>query len=88
MAERMNVESLRYAQAVAETGSFSAAARAYGVTQPALSNGIARLEEQLGGRLFERSSKGVTPTTLGLHLLPKVSEALRALDLVVSEASR
>ena len=32
MAERLNTESLRYAEAVAETGSFSAAARAYGVT--------------------------------------------------------
>lgn len=84
----MNVEGLRYAQAVAETGSFSGAARAYGVTQPALSNGIARLEEHLGGRLFERSTRGVTPTALGLHLLPKIGDALHALDLVASEATR
>ncbi|MDX3229174.1 LysR family transcriptional regulator [Streptomyces sp. ME19-01-6] len=50
--DRLNLEGLRYAQAVAETKSFSAAARAYGVTQPALSNGIAKLEERLGEKLF------------------------------------
>ena len=45
MVDRLSLEGLRYAQAVAETKSFSAASRAYGVTQPALSNGIAKLEE-------------------------------------------
>ena len=64
MMERLNLEGLRYAQAVAETKSFSAAARAYGVTQPALSTGIAKLEERLGGQLFDRSPRGVTNTDL------------------------
>ncbi len=59
ISDRLNLEGLRYAQAVAETKSFSAAARDYGVTQPALSNGIAKLEERLGGKLFERSPRGV-----------------------------
>jgi len=43
MVDRLNLEGLRYAGAVYEAGSFSGAARAYGVTQPALSNGIAAL---------------------------------------------
>ncbi|MGP3769621.1 LysR family transcriptional regulator [Streptomyces sp. SDT5-1] len=88
MADRLNTEGLRYAQAVAETKSFSAAARAYGVTQPALSNGIAKLEERLGGKLFDRSPRGVTPTAFGARVLPLVGQAVSALDAVVAEAKR
>ncbi|MGW9372962.1 LysR family transcriptional regulator [Streptomyces xanthophaeus] len=84
----MNLEGLRYAQAVAETKSFSAAARAYGVTQPALSNGIAKLEERLGDKLFERSPRGVTQTAFGTRILPLIEHALTALDAVASEARR
>lgn len=88
MTERMNLEGLRYAQAVAETKSFSAAARAYGVTQPALSNGIAKLEERLGDRLFDRSPRGVTQTAFGARILPLIERALTALDAVAAEARR
>ncbi|WP_437088906.1 LysR family transcriptional regulator [Streptomyces sp. enrichment culture] len=88
MAERLNVEGLRYAQAVAETRSFSAAARAYGVTQPALSNGIAKLEQRLGEKLFDRSPRGVTPTLFGTRVLPFIERAVAALDAVAAEARR
>src|SRR5262245_56577597 len=88
MSERLNLEGLRYAQAVAETKSFSAAARAYGVTQPALSNGIAKLEERLGDRLFERSPRGVTQTPFGARILPLIGSALAGLDAIVAEARR
>jgi DNA-binding transcriptional LysR family regulator len=88
MTERLNAEGLRYAQAVAETRSFSAAARAYGVTQPALSNGIAKLEERLGGKLFDRSPRGVTQTAFGSQVLPLIERAVTALDAVTAEARR
>ena len=88
MIERLSLEGLRYAQAVAETGSFSAAARAYGVTQPALSNGIAKLEERLGKRLFDRSTRGVTPTSFGQRILPMIDRALAELDAITAEARR
>ncbi|UOX92230.1 LysR family transcriptional regulator [Amycolatopsis sp. FBCC-B4732] len=88
MAERLSVEALRYARAVAETQSFSAAARAYGVSQPALSNGIAKLEERLGGKLFDRSPRGVTRTEFGARLLPLIDQALAGLDAVAAEARR
>lgn len=88
MTDRLNPEGLLYAQAVAETKSFSAAARSYGVTQPALSNGIAKLEERLGGKLFDRSPRGVTPTAFGTQLLPLIERALASLDVVTAEARR
>jgi DNA-binding transcriptional LysR family regulator len=88
MTERLNPEGLRYAQAVAETKSFSAAARAYGVTQPALSSGIAKLEERLGDKLFDRSPRGVTQTAFGARILPLIERAVLALDAVAAEARR
>src|SRR5918997_30121 len=88
MSERLSLEGLRYVRAVAETGSFSAAARAYGVTQPALSNGIAKVEGTLGERLFDRSPRGVTLTAFGAQILPLVERAMAALDGIATEASR
>ncbi|MGW4882549.1 LysR family transcriptional regulator [Streptomyces sp. NPDC004262] len=84
----MNIEGLRYAQAVSRTRSFSAAARDYGGTQPALSNGVARLEAELGVKLFDRSPRGVTPTAHGARVLPMIDRALEALDSVTAEARR
>ncbi|MEU4197103.1 LysR family transcriptional regulator [Kribbella sp. NPDC026611] len=84
----MNIEGLRYAQAVSQTKSFSAAARDYGVTQPALSNGVARLEDELGVKLFDRSPRGVKPTTQGARILPMIDHALTSLDAIMSEAQR
>ena len=82
----MNVAHLRYARAVAREGSFGRAARACSVTQPALSNGIAVLERTLGGRLFDRPTRGVTPTPLGLRLLPLIESTLQGLDTGLAEA--
>ena len=86
MNDRLSPEGLRYAQAVARTGSFSAAAREYDVTQPALSNAIRRLEKILGARLFERNTRGARPTVFGATLLPRIDAALAALDAITAEA--
>jgi len=82
----VNVEARRYAVAVSRTGSFSAAAREHGVTQPALSNTIARLEETLGDRLFDRSPRGVSPTAFGQRMLPLIERAVGDLDAIADEA--
>jgi len=84
--DRLSPEGLRYAQAVARTGSFSAAAREYDVTQPALSNAIRRLEKILGARLFERNTRGARPTIFGATILPRIDAALAALDAITAEA--
>lgn len=57
MLEGVTIEQLRTLRAVAETGSFSAAARKLGRVQAAVSQSIDRLEAQLGLRLFDRSGR-------------------------------
>lgn len=62
--------------AVADRLSFSRAAAELGMSQPAVSQAIARLERALALRLFDRSSRGVQLTEAGKLLLPH-AEALR-----------
>src|SRR5690349_9297431 len=57
MLEGVTIEQLRTLRAVAEEGSFSAAARKLGRVQAAVSQAIDRLEAQLGLRLFDRSGR-------------------------------
>src|SRR5688500_10483988 len=82
----MNVEYLRYAEAVARVGSFSAAARERHVSQPSLSKGIAQLEATLGGKLFARSTQGVSPTPFGDQLLPMIAAAVSSIDALADRA--
>ncbi|HEX3750421.1 MAG TPA: LysR family transcriptional regulator [Streptosporangiaceae bacterium] len=55
--------------AIAETGSFTAAAERCHIAQSALSHQIARLERHLGARLFDRTSRAVRLTDAGRALL-------------------
>ncbi len=83
----MNIAHLRFAVAVAEAGSFSKAAVACHVTQPTLSNGIASLEEELGGKLFDRTTRSVHLTPMGKHLIPYIERALSDLKEITSVAT-
>lgn len=58
-----------FASAV-EAGSFGGAARTLLVSQPSVSESIAKLEARVGAQLFVRSARGVTPTPAGEALLP------------------
>jgi LysR family transcriptional regulator, hydrogen peroxide-inducible genes activator len=82
----MNLNQLRFAKAVAATESFTAAAAECFVTQPTLSTGIAQLEDELGGRLFVRTTRSVSLTPFGAHLLPYLHEVLAAQTSVVQQA--
>ncbi|WP_319529678.1 LysR family transcriptional regulator [uncultured Cohaesibacter sp.] len=59
---------LKAVNAVLEQGSFSAAARALGMTQPAISQSIHKLEEHYGIRLFETQGRQLVPTDFCLEL--------------------
>ena len=83
MAEaRLPLESdlLRTFVTVSETGSFTRAAKVVGRTQSAVSLQVKRLEELAGGPLFERGSRGVAPTHLGLELLTNARRVVSLLE--------
>jgi LysR family carnitine catabolism transcriptional activator len=84
----MNV-SLRQLRAfitVGRLGSFTRAARALNATQPAISAQVRDLEESLGVRLFDRSTRSVTLTQAGKDLLPSVDAVLSDIGSVVDRA--
>ncbi len=62
---------------IADAGSLTAAAQRLGVSQPAISKQLRRLEAALGVTLFERSLRGIQPTDYGQALLPR-ARAIRA----------
>lgn len=65
----VSVRQLRAFRSVAELRSFSAAAQRLRVSQPALSTTIRKLEQVLGVRLFDRTTRQVAPTAEGEELL-------------------
>jgi DNA-binding transcriptional LysR family regulator len=65
---------------VAETGSFSSAAKQLHVTQPAISKRISSLERQLDCRVFDRIGRRVDLTEAGNSLLPRARRILRELE--------
>lgn len=80
-------QQLRYLVAVADAGSFAAAADDEFVSQPALSTQIKELERKLGVTLFERSARGVMLTTPGDAVVERARIVLREMNDLI-EASR
>jgi LysR family transcriptional regulator, cyn operon transcriptional activator len=76
----MELHQLRCVVAIADQGTFTQAAAALHVSQPALSYAIARLERELGSRLFERSAAGTRPTEAGRAFLAPARRALAEAD--------
>ncbi|MEM7732229.1 MAG: LysR family transcriptional regulator [Pseudomonadota bacterium] len=77
--------------ATAEEGSFSAAARALGLTQPTLGRQVSGLEEALGVTLFERAGRGLALTDAGQELLVHtraMGEAAQHISLTASGTSQ
>ncbi len=82
----MDLRQLRYFAQIVESGSLSKASRCLFVAQPALSQQLAKLEDEVGKPLFQRSSRGVTPTESGLALYHHARFMLRQLDQALSIA--
>ncbi|MEM8609640.1 MAG: LysR family transcriptional regulator, partial [Myxococcota bacterium] len=76
----MDVLSLRLFLSVAELSGVSAAARQLSLSPASASARLARLEDELGFRLFTRTTRAVSLTTDGSEFLPYAKEALGTLE--------
>ena len=81
----LDLNDLRAFEKVADTKNFSSAARALGLPRSTVSRSIARLESELGARLFQRTTREVALTLAGEALRQRCAGALGALDAAVAE---
>lgn len=72
----MELHQVRYLLAVVEARNFTRAAERCGVSQPALTSAIRKLEDELGGPLLHRDRSGATLSRLGELLLPRLERML------------
>jgi len=84
----LQVAHLRTLQAIARHGSFSRAAQALNLTQPAVSMQVRHLEQALGLPLLERVGKRAFPTRAGQLLLAHADRALRELEAGVERVQQ
>jgi len=76
----MEFDQLRYFLRVAELGNFTRAAEALGISQPALSRSIQKLEDELGQPVLERKTRSVTLTESGALLQSRAQQVLTILE--------
>jgi DNA-binding transcriptional LysR family regulator len=88
MNEAIELRHLRYFLAVAETLHFSQAAERLGMAQPPLSQQIKRLEELVGHRLFDRTTRGVRLTPAGAVLVERARGTLEKLGQDLDQVRR
>jgi DNA-binding transcriptional LysR family regulator len=81
----VNLVFVRYFVAVVDTGSFTAAAERCHVTQPTLSAGIARLEDEMGAKLFDRGRRSAL-SSAGHRLLPHARTMLETWQAARAES--
>jgi len=84
----MRLDDLRYFIAVAEEGHVGRAAHRLGLSQPALTKGIQRLEQALTLTLFDRGSHGMTLTSVGDVFFQRVRHLCMGFDDAVQEAGQ
>jgi DNA-binding transcriptional LysR family regulator len=87
----MELRDIEYFAAVAEYGHLGRAAESLGLSQPALSKSLRRLEQAVGGRLVRRTPKGVELTAEGSALLLRVRElrmSLKDIEREITELSQ
>src|SRR5215469_10917557 len=83
----LELRHLRCLVAIADTGTFTDAAIELGISQAAVSRNILALEKVLGVRLLHRTSRSVTPTAAGVHVLVQARQVLALADNMIAEAA-
>lgn len=83
----MDLNNLRIFERVASLKSFSAAARSLGLPKSSVSRSVARLEDELGTRLLQRSTRKVALTEAGLVFSQRCKEILAQVDVTVDYVS-
>ncbi len=83
----MKLRQLHFVKMVAETRSFSKAAEICCATQPTLSNAISQLEDELGDKIFARSTRKVDLTPFGRAMMGRIEAILEAEQELLSQAS-
>ncbi|MEU7474709.1 LysR family transcriptional regulator [Lentzea sp. NPDC042327] len=82
----LDVHHLRLVRAIGQTGSLSEAAVVLGISQPAVSGKLKRLENALGQRLFDRGrATAVTPTPTGELLISRIAAVLPLMEGLVHD---
>ncbi|HEY8361128.1 MAG TPA: LysR substrate-binding domain-containing protein [Ramlibacter sp.] len=84
----MELRQLRYFVRIVEVGSFSRASESLHIAQPALSQQIARLEQELGIQLLTRSVRGIATTAAGALLMQQARHILQQVEAVSLLASQ
>ena len=83
----LELRHLRCLVAIVDAGTFTDAAIELGISQAAVSRNLIALEQVLGVRLLHRTSRTITPTTVGVHALAQARQVLAAADNLVTEAT-
>ena len=81
----MDLRLLRNFLAICDHGSISRAARELDLGQPALTRQVALLEAEVGARILDRSTRGVTPTEAGLLLRDRGRRLVDEVDVLAAE---
>lgn len=83
--DRIELSDLRVFLTIMRTGSFKGAAIQLGLTPSAVSHAMRRLEERLGAKLLNRSSRAVAPTDTGRSLAQRLEEGFDKIGLALAE---
>ncbi|MGC2777693.1 MAG: LysR family transcriptional regulator [Bradyrhizobium sp.] len=81
----MNFAAWKLFLDAAELGSLSKVAVAYGTSQPHISRQISELEQECGGRLFQRTGRGVVLTELGQRIAPQIRAWLAGTEQLAND---
>lgn len=83
--KKLSIQSLQAFDALYQTNNVTRAAKHINITQAAMSNILKQLREVFDDPLFIRQSKGILPTNLAHEIAPKIEQAIRSIECVLTD---